>query len=99
MTLSFSTKWPVRMQSCAGQPNYFLEKIWSGFHHKGMLGPLERIDYDQEHKERFGSYWDGWYTPDTTLPKLHTIRRGHRWKRGMKIHMVINNRTANRFQF
>lgn len=99
MTLSFSTKWPVRMQSCAGQPNYFLEKIWSGFHHKGMLGPLERIDYDQEHKERFGSYWDGWYTPDTTLPKLHTIRRGHRWKRGMKIHMAINNRTANRFQF
>lgn len=33
-------------------------------------------------------------------PKIHTIRAGvGRWRAGMDIHMVINNRTSNRFQF
>lgn len=34
-------------------------------------------------------------------PKIHTIRedKNNRWKAGMDIHMVINNRTKNRFQF
>ncbi|WP_143009078.1 hypothetical protein [Pedobacter terrae] len=32
-------------------------------------------------------------------PKLHTVRKGDRWRSGIDIHMVINNRTGNRFQF
>ena len=33
--------------------------------------------------------------------KIHTIRedKSDRWKSGNKIHLVINNRTSNRFQF
>lgn len=33
------------------------------------------------------------------LPKIHTIRKGNRWKAGMKMHMVYHNRSKNRFQF
>jgi len=33
------------------------------------------------------------------IPKIHTFRAGHRWRPGMKIHMVIGNRTPKRFQF
>lgn len=92
MTLSFSTKWPARMQSCAGEPNYFIEKIWYA---RPIFWDGKYMDYLEKHKVLFGDLWDG----ADVLPKLHTIRRGHRWKPGMKIHMVINNRKANRFQF
>lgn len=36
-----------------------------------------------------------------SMPKLHTIREdsSNRWRAGMDIHFVINNRTKNRFQF
>lgn len=33
------------------------------------------------------------------LPKIHTFREGHRWKAGMKMHLVVNNRTPQRYQF
>lgn len=93
MTLSFSTKWPARMQSCAVQPNYFIQKIWKAIP-DATLGILS--DYYSAHMDKFGYCWDTYQPP---RPKLHTIRRGHRWKPGMKIHMVINNRTPRRFQF
>ena len=95
MTLSFSTRWPDRMGELAGQPNYFIEKIWMG------LPGVDGFEYGwQEYRytEFFGKEWD---KPDRTTPKLHTIRRDehNRWKPGMKIHPVINNRTPDRFQF
>lgn len=81
MTLSFSTTWPPRMAKWAGNPNYFVEKIWTalteGYREPGELG---------ENKMH---------------PKLHTIRHDphDRWKAGILIHPVINNRTPHRFQF
>lgn len=44
---------------------------------------------------------DGYYSHLDHKPKLHTIRHDPhgRWKPGMTIHPVINNRTPNRFQF
>lgn len=93
MTLSFSTKWPVRMQSCAGQPNFFIQKIWMTIP-GATLGLLS--DYYSAYMDKFGYCWDASQPPRA---KAHTIRRGHRWKPGMKIHMAINNLTANRFQF
>lgn len=33
------------------------------------------------------------------IPKIHTFRLGHRWRPGMKIHMVTGNRTPHRHQF
>lgn len=32
-------------------------------------------------------------------PKLHTIRKGKRWKKGMKMHMATGVRTNNYHQF
>lgn len=100
MTLGFMQNWPKSM-AMQDDKTYFIEKIWSGFYKNGIVGPLERITFDNEYKERFGNYWDAWYTPEKTSPKIHTIRHdeSERWKPGMDIHFVINSRTKDRFQF
>lgn len=96
MTLSFSTKWPEGMGVLTGKPNYFVEKIWqslpadeaseSDFFITGKIH--EHYDFDTEKAYEVS-------------PKLHTIRidTSGRWKAGMDIHPVINNRTKDRFQF
>jgi hypothetical protein len=95
MTLSFQTKWPERMGELAGQPNFFIQKIWQGLAIQEEL--YEKYDY--EYLQKFGDSWD--YIINDLHPKLHTIRKdsSNRWKPGMDIHFVINNRTKNRFQF
>lgn len=35
----------------------------------------------------------------TWTPKIHTIRKGHRWKAGTKMHMAIGVRTPDYYQF
>lgn len=102
MTLGFSTKWPQHM---GGQRNYFPEKIWaginpsdgdrykffgSGWHSRDGICQMAK-GYPQ---------WEGINDWDDR-PKLHTIREDphNRWKVGMKIHPVINNRTKDRLQF
>ena len=104
MTLSFQTKWPERMGELAGQPNYFIEKIWSGlkFDDPREWSILHSC-YLRECKLKTGKEWGNEH-PNIARsyhPKLHTIRKdsGNRWKPGMDIHFVINNRTKNRFQF
>lgn len=100
MTLGFSTQ-------MFGEPNHFPEKILSG-----MLKSLENEENNNllEVPEYIYSYGEkvGYSSADTVLqvidnaiPKLHTMREDphNRWKAGMDIHMVINNRTKNRFQF
>jgi hypothetical protein len=95
MTLSFTTK-------INGQPNYFPEKIIAGLdlydHRKmtlndGLAEVLEPTDTE---------FYSGACNPlFDHKPKLHTIRLDpkNRWKAGMDIHMVIKNRTPDRFQF
>lgn len=105
MILPFSQYWPERMGELAGQPNYFIEKIWSGLNH--FAGEREwtclNNNYKMYHKIQFGANWEEEYPSIArgNMPKLHTIREDphNRWKPGMKIHFVINNRTKNRFQF
>lgn len=90
MTLSFSTQ-------VNGKPNYFIPKIWMKLPDGYVLSDYE-VYYDN-HVRLLGKPWD---IPDNPIsPKLHTIRAdpSSRWKSGMDIHMVINNRTKNRFQF
>jgi len=84
MTLSFSTE-------LNGKKTNFVEKILSGLHgfenFEGFtLSNLYNHDLDYL---------------ETATPKIHTIREdsSKRWKKGNKIHFVINNRTKNRFQF
>lgn len=78
------------MGDLAGQPNYFPEKILSGLPGDPDVFAFQNTGYD------FSMY------AMQELPfKFHTIRedKHNRWKPGVKIHPVINNRTKDRFQF
>lgn len=95
MTLSFSQKYPQRMGDLAGQPNYFVQKIWTGLTPAGLI-PDELFDSWYDKVEEYGINLN-----IKTTPKFHTIRedKSNRWKDGNDIHFVINNRTKDRFQF
>lgn len=96
MNLPFTTE-------LLGQKNYFLEKIWVGLIEKKLGSLTELQDFAKKHIDKFGDVWD--YTRDQDIfepiiPKYHTIRKSYLlFKPGMKLHMVINNRTKSRFQF
>lgn len=87
MTLSFKQKFKN------GSKTYFVEKILKGLE--------EKLSLDiKEYREGFNNR----FNEDLELskpPKIHTIRedKKNRWRRGNKIHFVVNNRTKNRFQF
>lgn len=79
------------MGEWSGQPNKFPSKIWTGLISNGLSSREEALFYSGN-GARFPVLGGD-------RPKLHTIRSGDRWKEGMKIHFVINNRTKDRFQF
>lgn len=77
------------------KPTYFVEKIMKAHPDYQTTGLLFNGDRSKEI-----------YTVDNTIlkncePKLHTIRADekNRWKKGNKIHSVINNRSKKQFQF
>lgn len=101
MTTGFTTHWPKSMgQEYAGKPNHFVEKtLQSVYRNYGeelnkFTSPAVEILGYEEKSDFFNNILD-------SEPKLHTFRADpkDRWKVGMKIHPVINNRTKNRFQF
>lgn len=96
MTLNFSTHWGPDMGMIAGKPTYFVHKIWNGLVKEHLY---DVFDERHMHKEYFIKFEERMHFRSHLHPKIHTIRRGNRWKRGDKIHMVIHNRTENRFQF
>ncbi|TWP23117.1 hypothetical protein ETU10_08455 [Apibacter muscae] len=91
MTLPFSTQ-------IEGKPNYFIEKIWRGLLNSRKSPIYMYSIYNNKYAEIFG---ESWGSKIGLLPKIHTIRqdKSNRWKEGDKIHFVINNRTANQFEF
>jgi hypothetical protein len=94
MTIAFSTHIDKK-------PTHFVEKIWAGIiqEYKNItISDYE--DYTIRHKERFNTPMSE-YDQMMIDAKIHTFREdpNDRWKVGMKIHPVINNRTKNRFQF
>jgi len=100
-TLGFSVKWPVNM---GGEPTNFVNKIWSGLIANKLADESMFFDYHHSADIKFsGTTLNplSFYEMETTIPKLHTIRYDphNRWKAGMKIHMVVFNRSKNRFQF
>lgn len=97
MTLSFNEKYPERMGELAGQPNYFIQKIWNSNPFLKLDSEI-LIDYYAKYECNFKHGWNQYLN---IPPKLHTIRedKADRWKAGNNIHFVINNRTKNRFQF
>lgn len=66
----------------AGQPTFFVEKIWKAIWDasKGSNNPL--TDYWQEYNEAFPLKFDTRENIHTNKPKIHTIRAGKRWKAG-----------------
>lgn len=97
MTLSFTTK-------INGMPNFFIEKIWLGLIQYQYATYSDCNQFQKAHIDKFMEYWDNDKEANLIkrqLPKLHTIREDekNRWKPGMKIQFVINNRSKNRFQF
>ncbi|MFV0269446.1 MAG: hypothetical protein ACK5HT_20170 [Draconibacterium sp.] len=98
-TLGFSTKWPRHM---GGGDTDFIAKIWQG------LFPLEMssdewVPYIKECRDK-GLIPPGKNADECLegiIPKLHTMRKDPKglWVPGKKIHMVVFNRTKNRFQF
>lgn len=89
------------MGELAGQPNLFEHKIWTSQMPDTLSANalsavlVEFARYNVIRKEKFGASME----IKDVCPKIHTIRQGNRWKAGMKIHPVINNRNKNRFQF
>lgn len=92
MTLAFSTH-------INKKPTYFVQKIWQSIWELGDY----RNEFDQYIEELNKRKISPVDTPKNyvTIPKIHTIRKDekNRWKQENKIHFVINNRSANRFQF
>lgn len=86
MTLSFKT-------SIDGQPTYFVEKIWAGLVINEDILP---IGYSRRE-----NWIDECVDTLNIGVKIHTIRadKKNRWRVGMPIHFVVNNRTPARFQF
>ena len=71
-----------------GAPTYFAEKIW-------LANPWTDVE-----REKFEG-WPSLILSSSIEPKLHTIREDSkdRWKEGMKVHCIYNNRSPNRYQF
>ena len=101
MTLSFS-------QQINGKKNYFIQQIWNNI----VLDEELRMEHGNTFAKYNKEYCDifqpspevpfGWdHLEGDEQQKKHTIRWDipDRWKVGMKIHPVINNRLKNRFQF
>src|SRR6056297_2749507 len=100
-TLGFSTKWPQHM---GGGDTDFIPKIWNGLLKNTPIIKDDYVFYV------FNSFENGMKATDAmpllgevyrSIPKLHTIRHDPKglWKPGRKIHMVVFNRTKDRFQF
>ena len=87
MTLGFSTKFTN------GKETNFVGKIWSCLE-EYHFPYLNEGSFFKECRSR--NLLNG-----RLQPKKHTIRKDsrNRWKKGNLIHMVIENRTKNRFQF
>lgn len=96
MTLSFTEK-------INNKPNYFVEKIWHGLILNRIFGLQYYDAYQGTHYAKFGRKWEknNENLKTRVHPKVTTIRedKGNRWKVGMAIHPVINNRSENRYQF
>ncbi len=92
-TLPFSTKFKD------GTPTFFIIKIWESLALKNDFNSSEFIHYRDAYKLKFGHPWSILFK--SYHPKHHTIRQDEKnlWVPGRKIHMVVFNRTKNRFQF
>ena len=80
MNLKFMKHWPERM---GGAETDFTYKIWSGIKEQPIDEHfLKWVNSKQSQDEKINALMD-------FTPKIHTIRKGNRWKAGDKIHLQI----------
>lgn len=75
--ITFSEFYP-KYHPKAGEPTFFVEKIWEGLARLGNLDPGNSIILQHVLDERIENYAMGRIFD----PKYHTIRRGNRWRVG-----------------
>jgi len=97
MTLPFMTHFPKGLVGIGGKETSFVSKIWHGVLQMN-------IEYEVLHQYRDKCISKGLLQAGEAFkhhPKIHTMREDphNRWKPGTKIHMVLNNRSPQRFQF
>jgi hypothetical protein len=100
-TLGFSTQWPKRM---GGKPTEFVPKIWVGIVKELPFSLCDWDTFEASAYKKIGDKGLDAFESESMQPlnpKLHTIRVDEKnlWVPGRKIHMVVFNRTKNRFQF
>ncbi len=97
MILPFQTKFKD------GAPTYFVKKIWAGLIMQNLITAAEGVEFMKALKSPHRDLVTNIDATDLVAfaPKLHTMREDakDRWKPGINIHMVVFNRTKNRFQF
>jgi len=79
--ITFSRQYPAYHPK-AGEPTYFVEKIWKALWeaNKTRHNPVD--GYWQQYDEAFPCQYVEGEDIHTHTPKLHTIRSGNRWKAG-----------------
>lgn len=94
MTLSFQTKHADQTST------NFVSRIWDSL----LINDLATQEQFEEYRSKFDWWW--WRIQQSEweremYAKDHTIRedRHNRWRVGMPIHFVINNRRPDRLQF
>jgi hypothetical protein len=97
-TLSFKTEFPW------GEPTYFVPKIWKALREINEMHD-EYLEYSAktimtENDDILSAFFPV-KDFDKITRKIHTIRKDEKnlWYPGRKIHMIVFNRTKNRFQF
>ena len=89
--LKFSQVWPEKMGEWAGKETGFKSKIWAmlhddhGFFQYGEMAYEWNTDYNDKIKE--------------SSPKLHTIRRGQKYKAGDIVKPISVSPDGKEFQF
>lgn len=100
MNLPFSTHFSKYIPVIGGKPTYFIDRIWLCIAAHQLIDDAlfrsEKNKYAIEHYTKKRENWDYYYGNNA---KWHTIRKGNRFKKGDKLHMIVYNRTKNRFQF
>lgn len=76
--ITFSTSFPSYHPK-AGQPTWFIEELWKNFYPDGV--PKDLFN-KMEFAFPVGEFWGFNTIFPTIIPKIHTIRKGNRWKAG-----------------
>lgn len=92
MNLAFSKRFPW------GQLTLFPERIIS-LHYKFPDDRQKQWDFRINSDVKMHDHFDMELARRIDPVKIHTIRKSDRWRAGMKIHFINNNRTKDRFQF